>query len=114
TFGLRAPVYAFAQGPGEGSGDVDAMVERVMAFDKNKDGKLTRDEMTDPRLKALCDRADANKDGVVTKAELKAVFSREASRFQGGGPGGGPGGFGPVGPGGPGFGPGGPGGPDGF
>ena len=29
---------------------VDAIVARMMAFDKNKDGKLTRDEVTDERL----------------------------------------------------------------
>jgi len=48
----------------------DAMVSRMMAFDKNKDGKLTRDELTDPRMQRMFDRAGANKDGVVTKDEL--------------------------------------------
>jgi hypothetical protein len=108
------------------------IVVRMMAFDKNKDGKLTKDEVTDPRLHRLFDRADANKDGVVTKEELMALAAQlEAESPQGrgfrgpgrggrggfGGPGpGGPGGFGP--PGGPGadepggFGP--PGGPGGF
>jgi Spy/CpxP family protein refolding chaperone len=95
---------------------VDAFVARMMAFDKNKDGKLTRDEITDPRLLRLFDRADANKDGVVTKEELVALATEMAAE-QGpdrGGPGGGfgpPPGFGPGGPGGRGrSGPGGPGG----
>ena len=79
-------------------------VTRMMAFDANKDGKLTRDEITDPRLLRLFDRADANKDGVVTKEELTSLFAKEALPA-GGGPGdfgggpGGPGGFGPPRPG---------------
>ena len=91
---------------------VDSIVARMMAFDKNKDGKLTRDEITDPRLLRLFDRADVNKDGVVTREELVALATQlAAEQDQGGkgrrGPGDGadgPGGFGP--PGGPGgFGP---------
>jgi hypothetical protein len=53
-------------------------VARMMAFDKNKDGKLTRDEITDERLLRLFDRADANNDGVVTKQELTALARRMA------------------------------------
>jgi hypothetical protein len=77
----------------------------MLAFDKNSDGKLTKAELTDPRLERLFDRADADKDGVVTKEELAALATKEQSRG-GGFPGGGPGGFGPPG--------GGPGGPGGF
>jgi hypothetical protein len=124
---------AAAQPPGGRAPDKDKkdysnapLVVRMMAFDKNKDGKLTKDEVTDPRLHALFDRADANKDGVVTKEELMALAARE-DEGPAGGPGagprgpGGPGGFGPGGPGGlggpggpGGFGPGGRGGPRGF
>ncbi|MGO9110538.1 MAG: EF-hand domain-containing protein [Thermoguttaceae bacterium] len=79
---------------------VDAIVARMMAFDKNHDGKLTRDEITDPRLERLFDRADANHDGVVTKEELTALAQKmvaESSSGRGGrrGPGGPGGGFGP-------------------
>src|SRR6476659_8437920 len=85
-----------------------AFADRLMAVDKNKDGKLTKDEITDERLLRLFDRADTNKDGTVTKEELEALAAKE---MQGGGRGqGGPGG-GPGGRGGPGGGPGGPGGP---
>jgi hypothetical protein len=87
------------------------LVTRMMAFDKNKDGKLTRDEITDPRLLRLFDRADTNKDGVVTKEELMALAAKlDAEGGPGGrgfgGPGGpgGPGGRGFGGPGGRGFG----------
>jgi hypothetical protein len=98
----------------------DSIVDRMMAFDKNNDGKLTRDEITDQRLLRMFDRADTNKDGVVTKEELIALAkklaadeteNRGAHRGEFGPPGGGPDEFGP--PGGPdggprGRGPGGP------
>jgi hypothetical protein len=97
------------------SGAESSIVTRMMAFDANKDGKLTRDEITDPRLLRVFDRADANKDGVVTKEELTALAAKieaeEGGQGGAGGPGGGPGGFG--GGGGGGFGPGGGGGPGG-
>jgi hypothetical protein len=83
-----------------------SFVDRMMAFDKNGDGKLTRAEITDERLISLFERADANRDGVVTKEELEALYAKESAAMQpgpGGGPDGGPGG-------GPGFGRGGRGG----
>ncbi len=89
-----------------------SIVTRMMAFDKNGDGKLTKEEVTDERLHRLFDRADTNKDGVVTKEELIALAAvMEAEMSQAGGrggpgdfggpPGGGPGGRGRRGPGGP-------------
>jgi hypothetical protein len=122
--GLLA-VAGFSQPPADKKADgpkpnatADSIVARMMAFDKNKDGKLTREEITDSRLLRLFDRADTNKDGVVTKEELMALAAKmaEEQANDGGGRGGpdGPGGRGPGGPDGPG-GPGGrgPGGPDG-
>jgi len=104
----------------QGSQSAEAMAEeivnRMMAFDKNKDGKLTRDEITDPRLLRLFDRADVNKDGVVTREELTALAKQMAAEATEAGGQGGPGGFGPGGKGGfgppgkGGFGPGGKGG----
>jgi EF hand len=78
-------------------GGVEASVARLMAFDTNHDGRLTKEELTDERLQGLFDRADANKDGAVTKEELAAFFQREAAARpagRNGGPQGGPGGFG--------------------
>ncbi len=119
---------AIAQPPGgqRGGGEREqtkpaegGMVAQLMGFDKNKDGKLQKDEMTDERLLKLFERADANRDGTVTKEELEALAKEDTGR---GGPGGGPGGpgggrggrGGPGGPGGEGGFPGGPGGPGGF
>jgi EF hand len=80
-------------GPGKDGGDKGAptgdFVTRMMTFDKNKDGKLSRDEITDERLLRLFDRADTNKDGVVTKEELEALAAKEGQvggRGQGGPP----------------------------
>jgi Spy/CpxP family protein refolding chaperone len=91
------------------SAEVEAIVARMMAFDKNKDGKLTKDEITDTRLLRLFDRADANHDGVVTREELTALAQKmvaESSSGRGGRGRGGPGGGFDQGPGGgPGRGP---------
>src|SRR5947209_6189294 len=65
------------------------IVTRMMAFDKNKDGKLTKDEITDERLMRLFEQADTNKDGVVTKEELMALAAKlDADAGPGGRPGG--------------------------
>lgn len=114
---LSATSMASAQQPPPGgkqgsskSGDGQGLVARMMAFDKNGDGKLTKDEITDERLLRLFERADANKDGIVTKEELETLAAQEEKANVRQGPGG-PGGRGPGGPGG---GPGGPGGRGGF
>ncbi|MDB5352347.1 MAG: pcaH 3 [Planctomycetota bacterium] len=80
------------------SADVDDLVSRMMAFDQDQSGTLTRAEITDERLHRLFDRADANKDGPITKAELTAL-AEKAHVEDRGGPRGGPGG--PRGTGGP-------------
>ena len=101
--GMLAGCFALAQRPGGGYDNgqsADDTVARMMEFDANKDGKLTRAEVTDERLTRLFDHADADKDGTVTRAELTAVVAAEPARR--GGPGGfGPGGFGPPPGGGP-------------
>jgi hypothetical protein len=48
------------------------MVERIMAFDKNKDGKVTKDELPE-RMQELIARGDANKDGAFDKDEIKKL-----------------------------------------
>src|SRR5579872_1944517 len=58
-----------------------SLVVKMMAFNKKKDGKLTKDEVTDPRLHRLFDMADANKDGVVTKEELMALAAKLEAEY---------------------------------
>ena len=69
-------------GKGGKTATVEEMVARLMAFDKNGDGKLTKEELTDTRLHAMFDRADANMDGVVTKEELTSLLTKEAARWR--------------------------------
>src|SRR4051812_6072795 len=99
--GASLATTTMAQRPGGGGRDGgprpaggDDFVGRMMEFDQDKDGKITRAEVTDIRLVRLWERADANDDGSVTKDELTALAAREQVNDRGG-----PGGFG--GPGGP-------------
>jgi hypothetical protein len=62
---------------------VDDIVERIMSFDKNKDGKVTKDELPE-RMHDLIARGDTNKDGALDRDEIKKLAST-------------PGGFGPGG-----------------
>ncbi len=54
----------------------DEMVTSLMAFDRNKDGKLTKAEMPE-RMQGLFERADANHDGVLTPDEIKTAFAAQ-------------------------------------
>jgi hypothetical protein len=93
-------------GPGGGRGGltVDQIVDRIMSFDKNKDGKITKDELPE-RLQNLIEKGDTNKDGALDKDEIKALATKlQTEGFGGFGRFGGFPGFG----GGRGFGPGAP------
>ena len=64
-------------GGGRPSFNPQVLVERIMTErDKNKDGKLSKEEMSGGRSQRLFDRADADKDGFITKQELTQAFSR--------------------------------------
>ncbi len=63
------------------------LITYMMSFNKAKDGKLTRAEFTDTRLVRLFERADADKDGVVTRQELEALVSAMAKEMPEGGKG---------------------------
>jgi hypothetical protein len=64
--------------------DIETYVAKMMAFDKNKDGQLTKDEITDERLLRIFNRADANKDGITTKEELTTLAKQETVQAEGG------------------------------
>jgi hypothetical protein len=89
-------------GRGRGGLSVDQIVDRIMSFDKNKDGKITKDELPE-RLQNLIEKGDTNKDGALDKDEVKALATKlQTEGFggfgRGGFPGfGGPGGFRPGG-----------------
>ena len=87
-------------------GDASGFITRIMKFDANKDGQLTRAEVIDARVLPLFDRADDNQDGIVTTQELTNLYGKESDLGPRVGPGefGGPGGRGGPGRGGPGMG----------
>jgi hypothetical protein len=66
-------------GPRGGRGargvSIDTLIDHVMSFDKNKDGKVTKEELPD-RLHYLIEMGDTNKDGALTREELKAVATK--------------------------------------
>ena len=100
---LRPPRPDFSGGrpgeggrPGQGGRPTGAgsrggsFAERLLAYDKNKDGKISKDESPE-FLKQRFDQLDSNKDGSIDKKEIEAL----AARFSGGRsqrPGGGAGG----------------------
>ena len=64
--------------PGEGGqggrpGNSNEFLDRVMSFDENKDGKLSRKEIPE-RMQRMIERGDANKDGSLDRDELKKMF----------------------------------------
>ncbi|OPZ19809.1 MAG: EF hand [candidate division BRC1 bacterium ADurb.BinA364] len=64
-------------------------VDRIMAMDANKDGKVTKEEAPE-QMQRLFERADTNADGAIDKAEAEAagqVMQRMGGREQGGAPG---------------------------
>jgi len=77
---------------GAGGENAEAMVERLMASDANKDGKLSKEEIPE-RLQAMMARGDKNSDGALDKEEIMAIARERAAQgggagFGGGGPGG--------------------------
>lgn len=65
-------------------GDPAQMIERMMQMDANGDGKIAKDEAQGPFAERAFDRADANKDGFVDRAELEAFAKAGGMRGQGG------------------------------
>jgi hypothetical protein len=61
---------------------VDDLVARLLAFDKNADGKVTKDELPD-RMHALFDEGDTNRDGVLDAEELRRMANRPPRRPDG-------------------------------
>ena len=74
------------QGRGAGGNTAD-VVSRIMANDKNGDGKIDKDELPE-RMQRILERADANKDGALEKGEIEKMLQnigRGGGDRQGGG-----------------------------
>ena len=76
---------AFAQTPAEHPKGERAhkMHERLKAADKDGDGKISRAEAAAlPRIAKHFDEIDANKDGFITREELKAFHEKRVALKQ--------------------------------
>jgi Ca2+-binding EF-hand superfamily protein len=87
----RGEYLGAPRGFGQAGTDPTEMVTRMMTYDKNGDGKLSKEELPE-RIQGLIQRADLNKDGFVDKEELTRLVREQGGRGRGAGMGG-PGGF---------------------
>jgi hypothetical protein len=127
VFGLIWITCAQAQPPGGnprglrggGEGGAEDPARRILSLDSNQNGTIEANEVSDTRLKSLFERADSDRNQILTRDEVNALVQKESgnsgrsraggrpgldesgrSGFGGpnsGGPGGVPGGFGPPG-----------------
>ena len=67
---------------GDGRGRAGNFAERIMSYDKNEDGKVTKDELPEP-MQPILDRIDGNDDGAIDKEEIEKIGERFRGRFRG-------------------------------
>jgi hypothetical protein len=70
--------------PGGGALNPAQLIEKLKVLDANKDGKISKDEVKDERLQRLFDRMDADKNGEVTKEEMEKLIGQMGA-LEGGG-----------------------------
>lgn len=58
-------------GPSAGGGPPAFSAERLFRFDRNKDGKVSKDEIPESFRNRVLERVDANRDGVIEKSEAE-------------------------------------------
>jgi len=66
------------EAPGADDASPDELLQTLLAFDKNKDGKLQKDEVPE-RMQGLFTRGDANKDGILTTAEIRGLATTQVA-----------------------------------
>jgi len=63
--------------------NADKLIERIMAMDRNNDGKISREEFRG-QDKDRFDKIDANQDGFLDEVEVKAAINRLKESLQSG------------------------------
>ena len=59
----------------------DEIVNELLAFDKNSDGQLSKDEVSE-RMQGLFTRGDANQDGISSQDELRKLAQAQFDATQ--------------------------------
>lgn len=67
--------------PGPSGPTPDEMVKELLAFDRNRDGQLSQDEVPE-RMQGLFARGDAIQDGVLSKDELRKLAAAQYEAAQ--------------------------------
>ena len=65
----------------DGGGRMGSRWERMKRFDKDGDGKVSKDEISS-RYKSLVDDYDKDKDGALNEEEMEALANDQISRFR--------------------------------
>ena len=79
--GKLSPEECGFGGPAHGA-SADELFDELMAFDRNRDGKLEKSELPE-RLRGLLDRAERDADGKVSAAGVRRLAEREAAPRKG-------------------------------
>lgn len=72
----------FRGGAGGANFDPTQMTGQMMQFDRNRDGKLSADEVPQQAM-GMLRNADMNNDGVIEAGEIQAAAERMGERFRG-------------------------------
>ena len=68
-----AAMQNFGGADGEGVGD---LLARLLKLDKNKDGKIDKDDEVGARFLPIIEKADTNKDGAASKEEIEEYVKK--------------------------------------
>ncbi len=72
------PNFERREGGGQSENSSATIVSRLLEFDQNKDGKLSKQEVPE-RMQGIFARGDLNKDGFLTKDELNKMAEAQAA-----------------------------------